>query len=73
MKWFVLEWNGLDDGIDLYELESAQTDIAEVWEEVAEDLHTFSSILVMDSQRLSNLFQAVSAFQKEHKGGQDNG
>ena len=74
MKWFILEWNGLDNDIALYEFESATDDIAEVWEEAAEDLHNFSSILVMDSQRLANLLHAVSDFQKEYKGGeQDHG
>lgn len=74
MKWFILEWNAIDNAIDLYEFESAKDDLAEVWEEASQDLHNFSSILVMDSQRLANFFQAVSDFQKEHKGGeQDHG
>jgi hypothetical protein len=74
MNWFILEWNGLDNDIDLYEFESAKEDIAEVWEEASEDLHDFSAILVMDSQRLSNLFRAVSDFTKTIKGGeQKNG
>jgi hypothetical protein len=74
MSWYILEWNALDNDIDLYEIESAKDNIGEVWEEVSEDLHNYSSVLVMDSQRLANLIQAISDFQKEHTGGkQTNG
>jgi hypothetical protein len=74
MNWYVLEWNALDDRIDLYEWPSEETDISQVWEEVGESLHNCANVLVMDNDRLRNLFQAVNAFQNEHKGGkQDNG
>ena len=73
MKWFILEWNGLDNDIDLYDFESAKEDIAEVWEEASEDLHNFSSILVMNAERLRNLLKAAEPFQTEVKrGAQDN-
>ena len=52
---------------------SGKTDIAEVWEEASEDLHNFSSILVLNSQRLRNLLKAAEPFQIHLKGGaQDN-
>lgn len=60
-KWHVLEWNALDNGIELYTWESAKTDPAEVWEEVSEGLHNFASVLVMDKERLQNLIRAVES------------
>jgi hypothetical protein len=54
MKWRVLEWNALDNDVDLYEWESSKTDPAEVWEEVSEELHNFASVLVMDEERFQN-------------------
>jgi hypothetical protein len=67
MNWYVLEWNGLDNGIDLYEFESAKEDVAEVWDEVTEGLHQYSSILVMDRSRLENLFAAVDSMKQVMK------
>ena len=73
-KWFVLEWCGMDNDIDLYEWESAKRDEAEVWEEVRESAHNWESFLVMDKERLRNLFQAVESLRKTMKGGErDNG
>ena len=73
MNWYILEWNPLDDDVDLYEFETDKTDIAEVWEEASEDLHNFSSILVMNGERLRNLLKAAEPFQTHLKGGaQDN-
>ena len=69
VTWYVLEWNGLDDRIDLYEAESEQEDAALVYEEVAEDLHNFSSILLMDKEKLEALFKAVDGLKRQMKGG----
>lgn len=74
MNWYILEWNALDDSIDIYEWPTEKSDISEVWEEVSESLHNYSNILVMDSARLNNLFNAVEGFQENTKGGeQGNG
>ena len=67
-KWFVLEWCGMDNDIDLYEWESAKNDEAEVWEEVRESAHNWESFLVMDKERLNNLLRAVESLQKTTKG-----
>lgn len=67
-KWYVLEWNALDNDIDLYVWESAKTDIADVWEEIGEKLHNFASVLVMDEDRFQNLIKAV----KNLKGGKES-
>jgi len=61
VKWYVLEWNALDNGIELYAWESDKTDVAEVWEEVGEGLHNYASVLVMDEGRLQNLVRAVES------------
>ena len=64
IKWHVLEWNALDDGIDLYVWESEKTDAADVWEEIGEGLHNFASALVMDEERFGNFIGAVEKLLK---------
>lgn len=68
-KWFVLEWNALDDEVALNEWLSSKSDEAAVCEEIGEGLHNFSSFLLMDYPRLRNMLKAVSAFQAENKHG----
>ena len=67
--WYVLEWNALDYGIELYEWETSKSDEAEVWDEVSESLHQCSAVLIMSEKRLSNLFKAVRHLQKQMEGG----
>ena len=69
-KWFVLEWNGLDAEVALYEWPSSKRDEAEVCDEVGESLHNFSSFLLMDYSRLRNMLKAISAFRDENKHGE---
>ena len=63
-KWHVLEWNALDNGIDLYAWDTEKTDPADVWEEVCEGLHNFASALVMDEERFGNFISAVKKLLK---------
>ena len=67
-RYFVLEWNALDDSIDLYDFESEKEDISEVYEEIAEGLHNYSNVLIMEKKRLDNLFKAVESFKEYLKG-----
>lgn len=68
-KWYVLEWNALDDAVELHEWQSTTKDQAEMWEEVAEECHNLSGTLLMDAKRLGNFLKAVRRFQKQMKGG----
>ena len=70
--WYVLEWNALDDDIDLFVWDTTKTDEAEVWEEVGEGLHNWSNFLVMNEKRLLNLFRVVAALQELLRGGSMN-
>lgn len=65
MEWFVLEWCPLDNCIDLYRWKTSKTDIGEVWTEVQESVRNLSSLLVMDRERLENLFKAVEELRRE--------
>jgi hypothetical protein len=62
-KWFVLEWNGLDDDIDLYLHESEATEESDVYEEL--DLHNYSNALLMDELKLRNFLKSVDVFKAE--------
>jgi len=67
MKYYVLEWNALDDRIDLYDFQSKSNDIAQVYEEVSEELHNYAFVLVMDKKKLANLIDAVDNIKKKLK------
>ena len=58
-NWHILEWNSLDNDIDLYVWVSEKSEPADVWEEIGEELHNFASVLVMDEGRFQNLLKAV--------------
>jgi hypothetical protein len=68
-RWYVLEWNALDYRIELYEFESRNKEQSEAFEEISEDLHNYSSILLMDKKHLHALFKAVRDFHKRMKRG----
>ena len=61
MKYYVLEWNALDDRIELYPFSSRSKDIAVGYEEASEELHNYSSILLMDNKKLRNLINAIDS------------
>lgn len=63
-KWYVLEWNALDNDMDLYVWESEKSAPADVWEEIGEGLHNFASVLVMDEERFGNFIGAVDKLLK---------
>ena len=63
-KWHVLEWNALDNDMDLYVWESEKSDPADVWEEIGTGLHNFTSVLVMDEERFGNFIGAVEKLLK---------
>ncbi|MDD4869554.1 MAG: hypothetical protein PHR77_03250 [Kiritimatiellae bacterium] len=67
--WYVLEWNALDYQIELYKYQSRSNEQSEAYEEILEELHNYSSILLMEEKRLRNLFKAVLDFRKIMKGG----
>jgi hypothetical protein len=60
MKYFILEWNGLNDEIGLYEYETKTEDIALVYEEI--DLSNYSNALVLDLSKLKSFLKAVEVF-----------
>ena len=63
--YYILEWNALDDDIGLYEFKTDKTDEAEIYEELSEGLHNYSNILILDRERLENLFKAVDSLKKK--------
>lgn len=63
-KWYVLESNALDDRLELYEFTSRHAEQGDVFEEISEELHSYSSILLMDQERLNNLFMAVDTIRQ---------
>jgi len=67
--WYVLEWNALDYRIELYRFQSRSREQSEAYEEISEELHNYSSILLMEKKQLRNLFKAVLNFRKTMKGG----
>jgi len=67
--WYVLEWNALDYRIELYRFQSRSNEQSEAYEEISEELHNYSSVLLMEKKRLRNLFKAILDFRKTMKGG----
>lgn len=67
MNYYILEWNILNDSIELYEFQSKKHDIAEVYEEISEELHNFSSVLVMNLKQMGSLFDAVATMKRNLK------
>jgi len=65
MRYHILEWNSLDDEIQMYDFESDK-EISEVYEEL--ELHNFSNVLIMEKKKVKKFFKAVASYKKYLKG-----
>lgn len=63
-KYYILEWCGLDDNIELFEIESDK-EIAAIYEEFDNELSCYEQVLVMDKERFGNFLNAVKKFEAE--------